>query len=354
MSVAGSEVTGAVGDTVTALPLLVGVAVVADLRLTWLLVWFGVFQVVWGAYYGLPLSVEPMKALSGLLLAGALTTGEFLVAGLLASVVLLAVGATDSLARVESSLAEPVVRGVQFAVALVLLRTGVELGVADPLLAGGGAALALVVLALDRWNLTALAVLAAGGVLAVASTGVPVPAVPPVPVPSLGVPDLTGAALGATVAQLSMTVGNAAVATSLLLEDLYDRDVSPDELSVSMGLMNLVAVPLGGLPMCHGSGGVAGKHTFGARTVTANLVVGGIYLALGVGAVGLLAAYPEAILGVVLVLVALGLARTSFRTDDYALVAGVGVLGLLTNVGLALLAGVLFDRARSRWLTDAD
>jgi hypothetical protein len=46
-----------------------------------MLLLFGGFQVVWGLSSGVPLSVEPMKALAALLLAGTLTTGEFLVAG---------------------------------------------------------------------------------------------------------------------------------------------------------------------------------------------------------------------------------------------------------------------------------
>ncbi len=60
-----------------------------------------------------------------------------------------------------------------------------------------------------------------------------------------------------------MTVGNAALATSVLLADYFDRDVSADELATSMGAMNLLAVPFGAFPMCHGSGGVAGKYASG-------------------------------------------------------------------------------------------
>lgn len=60
-----------------------------------------------------------------------------------------------------------------------------------------------------------------------------------------------------------MTLGNAALATSVLLYDYFDRDISVDELSTSMDVMNPAAVPFGALPMCHGSSGVAGKYVFG-------------------------------------------------------------------------------------------
>jgi len=143
-----------------------------------------------------------------------------------------------------------------------------------------------------------------------------------------------------------MTVGNAAIATALLCGDLYDRDISPDALSSSMGVTCLAAIPLGGVPMCHGSGGLAGKHAFGARTGGANVLLGLGYLALALVAAGaVLAAFPMAVLGVLLVVVALELARAAFEpvTDgrSLALVAGIGAVGLVGNVGVAFVLGAV-------------
>jgi len=344
-----NELTGAVGDSVTVLPIVVAVAALTELSLGAMLLWFGVFQVVWGLYYGVPLSVEPMKALAALLLAGTLTTGEFLVAGLLAGGVLLAAGATGTLGRVADHVGEPVVRGVQFAVALVLLETGAGLSLGNPPLAAGAAALALAVVVAGDRPVAALVVLFAGGVVAAVGAGVPAASLPAVDVsPQLSAAALTRGAAEASVAQLGMTVGNAAVATSLLVGELYDRELSPDELSASMGAMTLLSVPAGGLPMCHGSGGVAGKHAFGARTATANVVLGVGYVAAAVAGAGLVMAFPMATLGVILALVAVELARAAFRTDRYAFVVGVGVLGILVGVGVAFLVGAGLSLALER------
>jgi MFS superfamily sulfate permease-like transporter len=139
-----------------------------------------------------------------------------------------------------------------------------------------------------------------------------------------------------------MTVGNAAVATALLFDDLLDADVSVDDLAGSMGGMCLVSIPLGGIPMCHGSGGLAGKYAFGARTGGANVVLGGLYLvAVLVAGGGLLAAFPMALLGVLLALIAVQLADAARETDGVLLTAGVGVLGLLVNVGVAFVVGAV-------------
>lgn len=340
---AWNEATGAIGDSVTVLPFVVAVAVLTDLSLSLMLVWFGVFQIVWGLVYGVPVSVEPMKALAALILAGTITTGEFLLAGILLGVVLLAIGTTGTLNRVGRYIGSPVVRGVQFGVGLVLIESGLRISVADLQLAGLAVGVVLLVIAVGYWNLAAIVVLALGGLIAGVQTGMPSPTIPTTDGMVLAsTASLTLPTIEAALAQLAMTVGNAALAASVLLADYFDRDISADALSNSMGVMNLVALPFGALPMCHGSGGIAGKYAFGARTAGANVILGIGYIAVAVTAVELVAAYPVSMLGVVLVLIGLQLGRTSIeRSQAYPLVIGIGVLGVVANLGVAFLVGML-------------
>jgi len=119
-----------------------------------------------------------------------------------------------------------------------------------------------------------------------------------------------------------------------------------------MGVMTLSSLPLGGIPMCHGSGGLAGKYAFGARTAGANVVLGGLYgLAALVAGGGFFALFPMATLGVVLALVALELARSSLRSDSAGIVVAVGLVGLVVDVGVAFLLGIAgywaLERVRS-------
>jgi MFS superfamily sulfate permease-like transporter len=348
-----SELTGALGDSVTVLPIAVALGALTPAPLALVLALFGVFQIVWGLRYGLPVSVEPMKALAGLAIAGTLAYGEFLAAGLLAGVVLLAVGATGTLGHLQRYVGRPVVRGVQFAVALLLASAGLDLAAADLRMAGLGAVVAVAVVAAGYRRAAALAVLGAGTGWTLYAGGLPAATVPAVGVFPVGVPALTVGALEGTVAQLAMTVGNAAVATSLLLDDLFDAEVSPDELATSMGSMNLLAVPLGGLPMCHGSGGLAGKYAFGARTGGANVILGVLYAGAALVA-GVWTGFPMAMLGVLLGVVAVQLGRVAFETDRPVVVGAIGLLALLTNVGVAFLAGLAYwlleARLADRWV----
>lgn len=336
------EVTGAIGDSITVLPIVVALAVTTRTSLAHALLFFGVFQVVWGLWYGLPISVEPMKALAGLAIAGGLTYGEFLGAGLIAGVVLLAFAATGTLSRVESWIGTPVIRGVQLAVALILLETGVDLALGGPSMAMVGFAIAGVVIVAGYRRASALVVLGVGVGMALWSAGIPSPSIPAFGVFPRGGPAFTAVSVEGALAQLAMTVGNAAVATALLFDDLLDAEVSVDDLAGSMGGMCLVSIPLGGIPMCHGSGGLAGKYAFGARTGGANVILGGLYLlaALAAGG-GLIAAFPMALLGVLLALVAVQLGDAARETDGLLLTVGVGLVGLLVNVGVAFVAGAV-------------
>lgn len=335
------EVTGAIGDSITVLPIVVSIATLTDLSLAHLLVGFAVFQVVWGLYYGIPVSVEPMKALAALVIAGGLTVPGLFLAGLLSGVCLLVIGRVGLLERIRAIVGRPVIRGVQLAVALLLLDTGIGLGLSTPWLAAGGLLVAGAVGIAGCRRASALAVVAVGLGIAALSTGPPTVSLPQPPglPPPVHAADPT-ATIQAAGAQLALTLGNAAVATSLLLKEFYDADVSPDDLATSMGVMNILVVPCGGMPMCHGSGGVAGKHAFGARTAGANLVLGIMYAVAAVVAVDLVLAFPMAMLGVVLSLVALELGRAGLASDHLPLTLVIGGLGLLTSVGIAFLVGV--------------
>ena len=347
------EVAGALGDSVTVLPLVVAIGALTDASLGLVLLGFAVFQAVWGLRYGLPMSVEPMKALAGLAIAGTLGYGELVAAGLLAGGVLLVAGATGLVGRVATLVGRPVVRGVQFAVAGLLVVAGLDLAAGAPLVAAAGAAVAGLAALVDR-RASAPAVLLAGTLAALWTVG----GTPATTVPTLSAlpePTVTPGALTGLAGQLAMTVGNAAVATALLVDDLYGRDVSPDELAGSMGVTNLLAVPLGGVPMCHGSGGLAGKHAFGARTAGANLVLAGLYAVAALVA-GLWTAFPMAVLGVLLVLVAAHLGRVALESiaspAEAVVVVGTGVTALLADVGLAFLLAAAghaaYERVRGR------
>ncbi|RZN60475.1 putative sulfate/molybdate transporter [Methanonatronarchaeum sp. AMET6-2] len=336
------ELTGAVGDAITTLPIIVALALMTDISLAHVLIVFGLFQVVWGFWYGYPVSVEPMKALAALAIAGTINYGELALAGLVLGVLLLGIGLTRTLGKMRRWIGQPVIRGVQFAVGLLLLETGLDLTVTDPFFALIGIAIILFLGFLGYMNLTAISILAVGLIVALFVTGLPFPQLPGLPPTPPLEGSLTWEMTEGVFAQFAMTIGNAALATSLMLQDFYKTNISPDQLSSSMGTMNLVGIPLGGIPMCHGCDGVAGKHEFGAETGGNNIIIGFFYIATAFFVTtALLQAFPLAILGVLLLIIAYTLGKNLLKSNDLRISILIGVLTVMTNLGIAFIVGII-------------
>src|SRR5207245_2328522 len=71
----------------------------------------------------------------------------------------------------------------------------------------------------------------------------------------------------AALPQIPLTTLNSVIAVCALSADLFPaRRAEPRRVAISVGAMNLVAAWFGGMPMCHGAGGLAGQYRFGART----------------------------------------------------------------------------------------
>jgi len=134
--------------------------------------------------------------------------------------------------------------------------------------------------------------------------------------------------LQGTLPQLPLTTLNSVISVCCLAHALYpekrdpalvskrrtDMVVTRREVSISVGLMNLILCPLGSMPNCHGAGGLAGQHRFGARHGTSVAVLGSFKILLAVflggSALTLLDALPVAVLGVMLVIAGLELVGT--------------------------------------------
>jgi SulP family sulfate permease len=151
--------------------------------------------------------------------------------------------------------------------------------------------------------------------------------------------------------QLPMTIGNAIIAnTDLAREYFAERAhrVTNRSVSISQGLANLGSFLLGGIPMCHGAGGLAAHYRFGARTAGSNLYIGGtllvLALILGESIVGVLRILPLSILGVLLTFAGLQLALMirdlQDRKDLFVALFMLG-LTLVFNLAVAFVVGIV-------------
>src|SRR5205823_12080891 len=83
--------------------------------------------------------------------------------------------------------------------------------------------------------------------------------------------------------QIPLSLGNSILATRQIGEDLFPQTrLTVRKIGLTYSLMNLVNPFFSGIPTCHGSGGMVGHYTFGARTGGSVVIYGSIYLVLGV------------------------------------------------------------------------
>jgi len=358
------EAGGAFGDLGTFVPLVVGAVTVAGLAPAGVLVGFGVSMIAAGLAFGIPLAVQPMKAVAAVLLTGELTPGAMAATGLVTGVVLVALGLSGAIGRIARVVPQSVAAGLQLGLGGAMAWLGLGLVMETPL---PGTLTLAVLLALARlrptWPAAPLALLV--GVAAGALTGHAAwpgwpsfaPALPALALPSSWQEVWSGILVG-FVPQLPLTVTNALILTALLARQLYPSGaerVTERRLALGTGAVNLALAPFGAMPMCLGAGGLQAQHRFGARTGAAPVMLGAVLLALGVffaeGAFALLKALPPGVVGALLLVAGCDLATSrrlfDARMDCWPAIGLTAGLTVLVNPAVGLAAGWIVEAGRS-------
>jgi sulfate permease, SulP family len=372
------ELAGAFGDLGTLLPIVVGMILINRLSPTMVFLAFGLFYLLTGFYYRLPIPVQPLKAVGAIAIAypAEITESVIGAAGMIFGALLIVFYLTGMVDKLAKLFTAPVVRGIQLALGLIFLKKGIELIVAEKLFMSGVdgrfsayhlnlilglVVFALVLLLLDNRRFpAALVALAAGisaGLLFGGAQGLK-PTFGPTEVrlisPSLQ--DFWVAFIMLILPQVPLTIGNACVGTADTCSALFPKSpllgrCGAGRFALTMGIANLPAGFFGAVPMCHGTGGLAAHYRFGARTGGAPLMIGAFFviLALAFGEVGfsILAMIPNSVLGVLLVFAGLELCPLvrSLKTNEEFFVALLiaGIALAVPNMAWAFGTGIVAD-----------
>jgi SulP family sulfate permease len=376
------EFAGSLGDLGTLLPLAIGMIMINGLNPSGLFLTIGIFYIFSGLYYGITTPVQPMKVIGAYAIAMGLSAPQVAASGVLIGLVLLIIGGTGAVTFIGKYTPKAVVRGVQLSTGTLLVKQGVNFMVgtskfqmlreaAEPYLiiqslgpvpigivigiVGG----VLTLLLLDNKRFPAGLLIVLGGLFLglILGThegfdqfrlGLYIPKILPFGIPSSI--DFSFALLVLVLPQLPMTLGNAVIANADLSREYFEADskrVTYRALCISQGLANLLSFLVGGMPMCHGAGGLAAHYRFGARTAGSNILIGGIFviLALFLGTHSLTVVYllPMSILGVLLIFAGSQLALTIIDLQDRkGLFVALVMLGitLATNLAVGFLVGI--------------
>jgi MFS superfamily sulfate permease-like transporter len=148
--------------------------------------------------------------------------------------------------------------------------------------------------------------------------------------------------------QVPLTLGNAVIAITEENNRLFpERPVNERRVAISTGAMNVLGAAVGGVPMCHGAGGMAGHVRFGARSGGAPVIMGSLLLVLALFFSGsvetLLQLFPRPVLGAILFLTGMQLALGScdFSRDKGERFVTLATAALsIWNVGAGFLFGI--------------
>ena len=376
------EFAGALGDLGTLLPLAIGLILINGLSPTGLFLSVGLFYIFSGMYFGVTVPVQPMKVISAYAITTGMNASQITASGLLMALVLLIIGATGIMGLIGRYIPKSVVRGVQLSTGTLLMIGGVKLmlgtskfqilnqttepyliiqrigwipiGILIGIIGG-----VLTLLLLENKKLPAAIIIVFGGlILGLAfgthegldylKIGINLPTFLPYGWPTAA--DFTFALLALVLPQIPMTLGNAVMAYADLSEEYFgeqSKKITYKATCISMALANFLSSAIGGMPLCHGAGGLAAHFRFGARTLGSNLMIGMIFIALAIllgrHCLAIIYLLPLSVLGVLLLFAGSQLALTvSDLKDRKELFVCLLILGitLATNLAAGFIAGI--------------
>ena len=345
------ELAGSMGDFGTLFPLAIGYIAICGMDPAGLLIMMGLANILSGLVFRLPMPIEPMKVLAvvaiaerwepSLIYASAFAMGAVWIVFTFA-------GVMDWIGKMTP---KSVVRGIQAALGIMLAIQGVKMFATWWAL--GVASLVIVVVFRKNRYAPAAILLVLLGLVIMAAKG----QLQMVEPPGLTLPTIRGFApvevwesmVRGGFAQIPLTATNAIIACAALIAHYWpERRVTERKLSLSHGVMNLVVPFFGGMPMCHGAGGLAGQYYFGARTGGTNIIEGIIEIGLGLFLAGsiaaLFAAFPTAILGAMMFLVGIELVKFArdLRANRDLVPMGVTIAGALAfHMAVGFILGML-------------
>jgi len=376
------EFAGSLGDLGTILPLAIGLIMINGLDPLGLFLSLGLFYLASGLYYGVTVPVEPMKVIGAYAIATAATAPQIAASTALVAAFLFLIGLSGAISLIGKYTPKAVVRGVQLSTGTLLVSQGVKFMIgaskfqalrqaAEPYLtlqslgplpigliiglAGG----VLTLLLLENRRLPAGLLIVLGGLglglilgrhegLDGLRPGLNLPQLLPFGWP--GRLDFSLALMVLVLPQIPMTLGNAVIANADLSREYFGQDsarVTYRALCLSMALANVFSFFVGGMPLCHGAGGLAAHYRFGARTAGSNIMIGAIFAGLAVflgrQALAVVNLIPMAILGVLLVFAGGQLALTVIdlkeRKDLFVCLMILGIT-LASNLAIGFIVGI--------------
>lgn len=345
------ELAGSMGDFGTLLPLAIGYIVVCGLKPAGFLVMMGLCNIVTGLIYRLPIPIEPMKIIAIVAIAQKWTPSMVYASGFgmgLIWIILAITGIIEWLAQITPN---SVIRGVQVTLGILLMMESYKM-ISTFWLIGIVSILIVILFRQSRYTPAVIILIFIGmGIMffkgQFAQINPPSTTFPAFT--SFSLKEVWQTLLLAGFAQVPLTATNATISTSSLIKTYWpEKNVPARKLAWNQGIMNVILPFLGGMPTCHGAGGLVGQYYFGARTGGANILEGLIEIFLGLffstSIASLFSVFPIAIIGAMMFMVGFELlkfAKEVKTTDNVISMVITILIALSTNMFFGFLSGII-------------
>ena len=300
-----AEFSGALADLGVMLPLILALIALNGMDASAVFVGVGIAYVLVALVYRLPIPVQPLKSVSAIALAMGLAPAIIVTGAIWNALAFLGMGLAGIDHWVQKAFPKPVVRGIQLGLAWLLFKSAWSLvwktpvGWRDNLILNGqafawiwvllgGANIIMLVFLFWKRDLAALGVVFFGVGISTFHLGLPplslqftLPKLLPF-IPTWG--QLWQGLILLALPQIPLSLGNSIYATADAARQYFGEKaahVTERKLMLTMGATDAMTALMGGVPLCHGCGGLTAHYRFGARTGGAPLMLGGIFLALG-------------------------------------------------------------------------
>jgi xanthine/uracil/vitamin C permease (AzgA family) len=345
------ELAGSMGDFGTLFPLAIGYIVVCGLNPAGFLVMMGITNIITGLIYRLPMPIEPMKIIAIVAIAQHWTPSMVYASGFgmgIIWIILALTGIIDWIAKVTPN---SVIRGIQITLGILLAMEAYKM-ISTWWMIGIVSIIIVLLLRQNRYAPAAIVLMVIGIVIMLFKGQFVQISSPMLVFPTFtrfSLKEIWQTLLLAGFAQVPLTATNATIATSSLIKTYWPgRNVPARQLAWNQGIMNVILPFLGGMPTCHGAGGLAGQYYFGARTGGTNIIEGLLEITMGlflsVSIASLFSVFPRAIIGSMMFMI--GIELTKFIKDvkpgkDMIPMAVTIIIALASNMFFGFLAGII-------------
>lgn len=348
------EFGGAFGDWGTLIPFIIGYISIVGLKPAGIFLTLGLTNIILGIRFNLPLPVQPQKTIGTVAIAEKWTSNMVISTGFGTGIIWFLLGFSKKLNYIVQKIPVTAVRGIQLGLALILGWTGIVFFSGNLLL--GLISILIIILLIKNKPVPSAIILTLMGILIIIFTG----AVQlsdfrlGLPIFSFQLPTWQNFVLGmvfAGIAQLFLTITNVMIATVVLIRDLFPERkeiLDANTLAINMGVMNIINPFLGGIPLCHGSGGLMAQYAFGARTGGSMILEGIMEIILGLFFSDtlflLFSEFPSSVLGAMLIYTSYLLGRIAFKDFNpktFPIILLSAILCFYLNITIGFFIGLI-------------